>query len=95
MSTFQVVAHLFKANLSILHSILQMIPESSYSLTNGRFLNAFLFYILQFFIQVFVFLTGAEFAIVMFERRQAVLYFSRLRENDCSVGKKIIFVSVS
>lgn len=73
-----------------------MLPENLYSIKNEQYLNAFLFYTLQYFIQICVFLTGAEYAIVVVERKMAVYYYDKTESvNDCSTGKRVIFFSVS
>lgn len=89
------MAHIIKANLSILHSILQMIPQESYSLEDEKYLNASVFYFLQFLIQIFVFLTAIEYAIVILERKLAIQHFKKTNENDYSTGKRVILYSVS
>jgi hypothetical protein len=56
---------------TLLHPILLLIPEESYSIKGGHYLNAFLVYGMYFTVQLSILLMDTKYMMIAIERRVA------------------------
>lgn len=87
MTVFQ----LFTATVSFLHPVLRFVPESWYSIKEGCYFGAFVYYSMQYYVQLCLFIMCSKFAIFGLERRFALKYRVNYEFQD---GKKIKWLLV-
>jgi hypothetical protein len=90
-----VVFQLFTATVSFLHPVLRFIPENWYSVKDGHYVGAFIYYFLQYYIQVCLFIMCSKFAIFGLERRFAVKHRVNYEFQDGKKMRKLLALFVS
>ncbi|KAI6189365.1 hypothetical protein M3Y97_00000200 [Aphelenchoides bicaudatus] len=89
-----ILTNLLSAFIAILHPTMEFMPESMYSIVNGRYLGATLYYSIAFLTYAFVFILDCKFIMIMIERRIAFKNRAVYEQSDSALGLKIFCVFI-
>ncbi|KAI6176026.1 hypothetical protein M3Y97_00754100 [Aphelenchoides bicaudatus] len=85
-----VVFQIFTATIAFLHPVLRFVPESWYSIEEKQYLGAIVYYTIQYYVHVCLFIMSSKFAVFGIEQRLAVTYRANYEFQDGTKVKRLL-----
>ncbi|KAI6237727.1 hypothetical protein M3Y95_00295500 [Aphelenchoides besseyi] len=89
-----VTAHMCKAVVSLLHPVIQIVPQSWYSVTDGSPVSVFIYYFIWFIIHSCIFFTATEYGLVVLEQKEAVKTFTTYETQGTATARRLLLFSI-